>query len=74
MSVNNLLAATVRRVNARYSQLEDPEHVDVFTDRWIALEREVDTAVAAGDDLAAEKAIRAWEHHALKTFEEAHDG
>lgn len=74
MRVNGLLAAAVRRVNARYSQVDDPESLDVFTDRWISLEREVDTALAAGDDLEAEKAIRAWEHHCLKVFTEANDG
>lgn len=70
MTVNAFLATAVRRVNARYAQVEDPESIDIFTDRWRHLERQVDTALAAGDDLAAERAIRAWEHHALVTFTE----
>ncbi len=68
MSVNAFLAATVRRVNARYNKLENPEQVDIFSDRWRELERKVDTAMAAGDEQAAKEAIRAWEYHALLTF------
>ena len=73
-SVRTQLAAAVRRVNAAYHRTPDAEHIDIFSDQWVHLEREVDCALAAGDDLAARKAIEQWESHALTTFAEASRG
>lgn len=68
ISVRAQLAAAVRRVNAAYNRVPNADEIDVFSAKWRKLESDVDTALAAGDDLKARDAIREWEHHALVTF------
>jgi len=70
-SIREEMADSLRRVNAAYSRLRDPESVDIFEAEWMALRSAVDVAVADGDDRAARKAIKAWERHALDEFTRA---
>lgn len=74
ISVNSRLALAIRRLNAEYAKLPDPDSVEVFTDDFIRLEGAIDLALAAGDDPAAFAAIQRWESECLRIFTEATDG
>lgn len=65
------LALAIRRTNAAYGALPDGIRESVEIGSIVALEAAVDTALAAGDDLAAIRGIEAWEAQALRTFAEA---
>lgn len=71
ISVNSRLALAIRRANAAYRQVPDPDLIDPFTVEYRRLEGEIDTAMTCGDDLAAYRAIEAWEAHCLDAFKKA---
>ena len=71
ISVNSRLALAIRRLNAEYARIPNRDSVDIFTDDFIRLEGEIDTALAAGNDPAAFAAIERWEAECLRIFKEA---
>lgn len=70
-SIRTTFADAIRRVNAAYRQLPDPDSYDLFTPELVQLEAELETAWAAGDEPATRRAINAWETGHLEAFRKA---
>jgi len=64
-SARYMLALAARRVNAVVAQAPGPVNLDEIGDDWVHLQAEVETALTAGDEVRARKAIEAWESHTL---------
>lgn len=65
------LAAAIRRINAAFYAIPEPYRPDPNSDRWLALEAEIDRACAAGDADAALIAIARYEGHAMRVLKGA---
>lgn len=70
LNVSSELAASIRRVNARYVAAGSPD-CPALRRLWFALDADVDRAEAAGDDPAARRAIAAWQEIAITAIDEA---
>lgn len=70
-SIRTTFADAIRRVNAAYNQLPDPDTFDLFTPELLELEAELETAWAAGDQDATLHAIKAWETGHLEALRKA---
>lgn len=62
MTIRELLASCVRRANMLYERHPEPRP-SVIEETWRDLEAELDTALAAGDEARARRAIAAWSAH-----------
>lgn len=70
LNVSNELAASIRRVNARYVAAGSPA-CPTLRRLWFALDADIDRAEAAGDDPAARRAIAAWQQVAIAAIDES---
>ena len=64
------LADTVRRVNAAHVEHGAPE-LPTLKEAWCRLDRNLSVANAAGDEVAARRAVVAYGNEALAAIEEA---
>ena len=70
MTARQRLALAIRRTNVAFGALPESIRQSVSIESITPLEREVDLALAAGDDRAALTAVEAWEREALRVFAE----
>lgn len=70
-SIHAELAASIRRVNARYDQAGRPEHIRLTGPEWDRAETAVNTAMQSGERGPAMAAIESWERLCIDRIEEA---
>lgn len=69
--VSVALSEAFRQVARLYEQIPEPYRPDVNGERWLELEREIDTRCGAGDTDGALLAIERWQEHAERVLTQA---